>query len=360
MRRRWASASVAAGVLLAAVAASSAEQPPTRFAFADPPATHPLVGKLFDGTHLIDASVGGGLGAPGTPTLNSTLGKAVACGTVTVLGEVHDNPIHHRWRAWLIEAARKGADRPADCNPRGIAAGGGAAVFEHIRADKQPALDSFAGDSANQGSRVTALLSLLGWDTSGWPEQALFVPLFAAVLDLGLPIYAGDPSREMIRAVAKNGLDALPQDERRRLALDGELPDGQMEALLEQLEESHCGLMPKTAFGNLALAQRYRDATLADATLRAAAAHGSAVLLTGNGHARTDRGAPWYLRQRAPDMRVVAVALLEVEDGKTDPMEYLPRDPAGRPAVDYVLFTTPTERPDPCEEMRKRFKPRQG
>ena len=358
----WIARAVAAACGLVATSVTILAAGAEPFVFADPPAAHPLVGKLYDGRHhLIDAATGGGPGSPDNPTLEGTLGRAVGCGTVAVLGEVHDNPIHHRWRAWLLGQWRGRADVPADCNPRGLAGGGGGAVLEHIRADKQEALSGFSIASDEPvASAVDRLLAALGWDSSGWPKQEAFKPLFAALLDARLPLYAGDPARQTIRAVSKEGLGVLGEEERRRLALDQDLAAGQMDALLEQLEDSHCGLMPKSAFGNLALAQRYRDATLADVTLRAVEAHGSAVLLTGNGHVRADRGAPWYLRQRAPDMPIVSLAIVEVEAGKTDPAQYVPRDPTGRAAVDYVLFTPAAERPDPCEEMRKRFKPRQG
>ena len=130
------------------------------------------------------------------------------------------------------------------------------------------------------------------------------------------------------------------------------------DALLTELEESHCGMMPKTAFGNMAFAQRYRDAHLADAVLKAAEKQGSAILLAGNGHVRTDRGVPAYLRQRAPDRKVVSVMLIEVEDGKTDPQAYVPRDPDGKPVADYIVLTPRQQRPDPCEAMRARMKSR--
>ena len=46
--------------------------------------------------------------------------------------------------------------------------------------------------------------------------------------------------------------------------------------------------------------------------------------------------------------------LAEVEDGRTEPLDYVPRDPDGRPAVDVVIFTPRAERSDPCEAMRRR------
>ena len=43
----------------------------------------------------------------------------------------------------------------------------------------------------------------------------------------------------------------------------------------------------------------------------------------------------------------------KVEEGKTDAGLYVPQDPDGAAATDYVLFTPRQERPDPCAKMRQ-------
>ncbi len=274
----------------------------------------------------------------------------IAAGGVLLAGEVHDNLQHHALRAALIEElhaseiGRQRSFRPA-------------LVFEHIRTDQQLALDQFADFNTNARHLGTAgdLFRFLDWERSGWPDQKLFEPLFSAAIQFKLPILPGDPPREKVRVVAKGGAEALTDDERQRLHLDQPLAPPLQDALLTELEASHCGLLPKTAFGNMAVAQRYRDAHLAEALTKAADAHGSAVLFAGNGHVRNDRGVPYYLKQMAPNRKVVTVMLLEVEDGTTDPEAYVPRDPEGKPAVDYIIFTPRIERKDPCADMRERF-----
>ena len=72
------------------------------------------------------------------------------------------------------------------------------------------------------------------------------------------------------------------------------------------------------------------------------------ALIAGNGHVRSDRGVPWHIRRRQPEARVTSVLLLEVEEGKTDPAAYVPRDPEGRPAADTIIFTPRAKRDDPC------------
>jgi uncharacterized iron-regulated protein len=131
------------------------------------------------------------------------------------------------------------------------------------------------------------------------------------------------------------------------------MPVSLRDALVAELEGSHCGVIPPSAFAAMSMAQRYIDAHMAGRTLEAASEHGGAFLLAGNGHARTDRGVRYFLKQRAPARAAISVMLLEVEDGKTDAAAYIPRDPYGNPAADYVLFTPRHNRADPCEKMRQ-------
>ena len=252
---------------------------------------------------------------------------------VVLLGEVHDNPLHHAARSKLLMGTH-------------------AIAFEQIRADQQPALDAFA--SLPPDTRTTSdLLRLLDWEKSPWSKTANYTPLFDAAVASKLAIFAADPPRDLIRTVAKAGPSALPQEKRTRLGLDTPLSDAQTAASLAEIEASHCGVIPKSAHPNMAFAQRYRDAHMAEVLLKATATNGSAILIAGNGHVRSDRGVPWYLRQRAPDKNVISVLFIEVEDGKNDPTSYVERDERGRPTADYIVFTPKASREkDPCDEMK--------
>ncbi|MEQ1697092.1 MAG: ChaN family lipoprotein [Hyphomicrobiaceae bacterium] len=248
---------------------------------------------------------------------------------------MHDNFLHHASRAKLL-------------------VGTSPIAFEQIRADQQPALDAFAALPVE--TRTTSdLTRLLNWDKTSWSKTSNYTPLFDSAVASKLPILAADPPRDLIRATAKTGPSALPAEERSRLGLDTPLSDAQNAASLAEIEASHCGAIPKSAHPNMAYAQRYRDAHMADTLIKAAATNGSAVLITGNGHVRSDRGVPWYLRQRAPDKKVISVLLIEVEDGKTDPSDYVERDESGKPTADYIVFTPRAPRDkDPCEELRSK------
>jgi uncharacterized iron-regulated protein len=264
---------------------------------------------------------------------------------IVLLGEVHDNAAHHRLRSWLIaEALRARPDRRP------------AVVFEQIRSDQRPALDQFKALDEQCCRLATAidLLRLLKWDTSGWPPAEAYRPLFDAVIAGRLPIYPGDAPRDLVRAMARGGAEALGPEERIKLRLDVPLPQPLAEALEAELADSHCGGLPAQAVAGMTLAQRFRDAHLADALIGAAARHGSAILIAGNGHARSDRGVPWYIRLRTPGTRVMSVLFLEVEKGKTDPLAYIPRDPDGQAAADTIIFTPRADRDDPCLRFQKK------
>lgn len=259
---------------------------------------------------------------------------ALRDGGVLVLGEIHDNPSHHALRAALIEALSGLQQRP------GI-------VFEQFRTNEQEKLSQAA-------SSIADLKRNVDWDRSGWSKYP-YDPLLESVLAAGLPRYAGDAPRDLIRRSAMEREAALPASETARLALATPLGARLDDASVGEIEASHCGLMPKSAFGGMAFAQRVRDATIADTAIEAAAKHGGAIVIAGNGHVRSDRGVPWYIRARKPSLKVVSVMLVEVEHGRTDPWAYAPRDPDGKPAADFIVFTPRIERPDPCDEMKKQF-----
>ncbi len=97
---------------------------------------------------------------------------------VAVLGEVHDNALHHRTQAAAVAALK-----PA------------ALVFEML--------------SPEQAAKVTpelradpvALGKALGWDAAGWPDFALYAPIFEAAP--AAKIYGAALPRDEVRRAMK-------------------------------------------------------------------------------------------------------------------------------------------------------------
>ena len=302
---------------------------------------HLLCGRIFQTTH--QAAGASASSCESWIALKAAATAALSAQGILILGETHDNATHHVLQHAALREFGRSAPRAA------------AVVFEQIRDDQQPGIEGFAAFTRNAARPATVadLRRFLDWDKSGWSKD-IYDPLFSAVITQKLSIYPGDVPRPAIMKVAQEGEGALPEQERRRLGLHVALGAKLDAASIEEIEKAHCGAISKAAFEGMAYAQRYRDAHLADAALRAAAANGGAIMIAGTGHARTDRGVPWYIRGRAPETKVVSVVFVEVEENQTDPEGYVPRDPDGKPAADYLVFTARAERGDPCEKMRRK------
>ncbi len=186
-----------------------------------------------------------------------------------LLGEFHDNPDHHRLQAWLV----------AQLKPSAV-------VLEMVETDQAAALASFQAitdwSPANLGKA-------LDWEARGWPPWSSYQPIAEAAQETGASFSPAMRRRDKARAVAKQGLAALDKTEAARLGLDKPLPFEFDETLQGEIAASHCGMLPETVLPAMAMAQRLRDATMAEALLTAAGRGGRAVLITGNGHARRER-----------------------------------------------------------------------
>lgn len=306
---------------------------------------HPLIGQVFKGEQIIPVASGACERSP-LQQLIVEAWETVREGGIVLLGEVHDNAEHHAVRGDILWPRLDRLVPTQGLRP--------AAVFEHIRTSQQAGLDAFYRNAARSRRpwRAPDLLRELDWKASGWPAAEMFYPLFNAALRAKQRIYPGNAIRERMRKLVR-GEDQPTDEEIPRLKLAQAMPQPLLDALTTELEGSHCGVVPGSALGSMGLAQRYTDAHLAEVLVNAAEKHKGAFLLAGNGHVRTDRAVPWYVRQLTPRRKVVAVMFLEVAEGKNDASAYFASGPDGTPAADYTVFTPRQERPDPCEKMRQ-------
>ncbi|BDG10698.1 ChaN family lipoprotein [Anaeromyxobacter paludicola] len=280
---------------------------------------HPLVGRIWDvkQARFVD---------------EAALEAAARGAGVLLLGETHDNPDHHLLQARLVRAAASGGRRPA-------------LAFEMLDRGVQPALDAAL---AKQPSDPQAVGDAVRWDKSGWPPFALYRPIFAAALDERLPILAANLARKEVQGVVMEGATALPLE--LRAAVEAPMAPEALREMREEMAESHCGKLPEELLEPMVVGQRARDAQLA-ATLAAAAGKGPVILIAGSGHARTDRGVPWYLPAAARE-KVLAVAMTEVTRDGCTPEAYAADYGARAVPFDYVVFTPGAERDDPCKGIR--------
>lgn len=269
--------------------------------------SHPLTGKAFSR-------------ADGTWLSSTRLYDAVAAADYLVLGETHDNRDHHRLQAELLAVF-------LDEHPKARVA------FEMLDESVAERVARRAYQTPEQFAQQVA------WDASGWPEFALYRPIFEVALAHGAVLVAAHPSAEHVRG----SMTPLPEPQRRELHLDVALPADQQQAQRDEIREAHCGHAHDAMITSMQRAQSYKDAFMARAVQPA-----PTVLIAGRGHARTDRGVPFYLHA-AGATKVVSVGFTDVDDARTKPSEY----EVG--AFDYVVFTPRVSDADACEEFRKQL-----
>lgn len=252
---------------------------------------------------------------------------------ILLLGETHDNPAHHALQQRLLAALAVETTRPA-------------LVMEQFDIEQQERLDAIMVSSAARDIKLAAYKALMkeGWEWQGYQ------PLLALAIDHGLPVLAANISRASLREVMRGGQDALGSGEAQRLGMASGWRSEQQAALARDMADSHCDALPPAAIDALTLAQRARDAVMADRLLSVRG--GKAVAILGRGHVRQDLAVPLYLKQRAPRTRVLAVGMVEA----TPPFqpEQVAFGPLGQ-RFDAVVFTGVVERDaDPCAAFQKK------
>jgi len=260
----------------------------------------------------------------GSMISEAALLERLAMADVVVIGEVHDNPAHHQFQARIV---------------RRLAPGGLAFEMFPETAEAKIAKHLAAGGAPG------AIGELIDWSSTGWPDFALYGPIFEAAP--GAVITGGRVAREALFRSATEGAVAANTHPAMTGVLTTPL-DADMQAAAEaEMVASHCGHLDAARAGGMVETQRLRDASFAAAVLRARTrGEWQVVLIAGSGHARTDRGVPAYLRAVAPELKIISIGQIERETLDAATVR-------GRP-FDFVRVTPPFDRPDPCANFKKR------
>ena len=179
-----------------------------------------------------------------------------------------------------------------------------------------------------------ALALAYAWAKSGWPDFAMYHPIFLAAP--GARIFGGDlPPGDARRAVS-DGAAAVFGPDAAAYGLADALPPAEQTAREAEQRSAHCDALPESLLPGMVGAQRLRDAALARAVVQALDATGGPVaVITGSGHARIDRGIPAVLARVAPGLRVLSIGQIEGAAGPDEPF-------------DLWIATDPAPRDDPC------------
>jgi uncharacterized iron-regulated protein len=247
-----------------------------------PLADHPLVDTIVrveDGARLA----------------RDELEAALAEARFVVLGEKHDNPRHHVIQAELVEHLGRDGDLEA-------------VAFEMLPRDKQLEVTAHV----QGGGGAAGLAEAVGWDGLGWGPWTWYGPIADAALRHDATLVAADLAREDARALYEHGFDALEPTFVARTGLDEPLDEAERAARVQDMIDAHCGHDMGAMADAMVKVQRARDAMLAD-RLATLADRGRGVLITGNGHAATDRGVPVVLARLEPEAPTISVGLQEVQ-----------------------------------------------
>lgn len=267
---------------------------------------HPLAGKAWDvreGRFVEPAAVW----------------TRAASARHVLVGEIHDNPEHHRLQRRALEALAPAGTR--------------AVAMEQFDTEHQPAMDA----AQAKGADAESLADAGRFDREGW-GWAFYRALVEFAVERRWPVLAANLSRKDLRGAASDAgrVAALPS------------PPGLVAALEKDMVDGHCGHRPDPkSMATMVNGQRLRDARMA-AVLEGAP--GPTVLIAGNGHVRRDRGVPLYLAKGD----ALVIGQVEVRPGETDPKAYLGGGFEGRPMYDVVLFSPRAEREDPCAAFLSR------
>jgi uncharacterized iron-regulated protein len=274
----------------------------------------PAALQLPDSTVVLDATTGAPIGT-------SELLRRIGAADIVLLGEIHDNAVHHEVRGALLTASA--ASHPA-------------VVFEQFARTSAPIPPPAAG------ADEAAWLDQYGFDRKNW-KWPLHAPVVHAAITSGRSLWGSGLSREALRSVVRQGTGAAPA-ELARLIEQVPLDSVATAGIDKELFEGHCGKLPENLVPGMRAAQEVRDASMTEALIQAGAS-GSAWLIAGDGHVRMDMGVPRILRKVAPLKKLLVIGF--VERG-TD--EAVPGKPAGE-KYQLLVVTPPATREDPCASL---------
>jgi uncharacterized iron-regulated protein len=230
-----------------------------------------------------------------------------------LVGEQHDNPDHHALQLWLLrELAAQRAQ--------------GSLLMEMLNPDQQARVDA-AQAATRAGQPPADAFKALAWQAN-W-DWSVYGALVTYALRQPYPLLAANLDRAQIMQIYKQ-----------RPLLTGQASTTQQvqATLLDDIRQSHCGLLPEAQMPAMLAVQQQRDRRMAE---RLMAAPTPALLLAGAFHVRKDLGVQLHLKDLSAGEGNAVLILAEA--GKTVTAE----------SADYVWYTAAQPEQDHCAQLRR-------
>lgn len=234
----------------------------------------------------------------------------LAAAPQVLVGEQHDNPDHHALQLWLLRAMTH--QRPQ-----------GSLLLEMLTSEQQARIDALEG----QEPLPAELPEVIAWQ-AGW-EWPMYGPIVEEALRQPYPLRAADLSPARMREIYRQAPPLIGQ---RSTA------PAVRAALLAQVRDSHCAMLPDSQLPAMLAVQQQRDRYMAEQVL---AAPQPSLLFAGSYHVRKDLGVPLHLADLGATGQTLVLMLAEVGE------EVTPQ------SADYVWYTTALPEQDYCAALRK-------
>lgn len=194
-------------------------------------------------------------------------GAGLQTAKVVLLGERHGQKKDHRAQIQIAERLEKAA-----------------LGFEQMDKSQTSLIGS---------SDLRELPRVLRWEERGWPPFKFYRPLFKLAKERDWKVFGLNADMESLE---KTGDEAFPM-----------LSSQSKKALVQEMMEVHPFEMSADDAHRLAKLQAGRDLHMARQILVEADHYPQIVGIMGCGHARNDRGVPFYLRQLSPNLEILSI-----------------------------------------------------
>jgi uncharacterized iron-regulated protein len=243
-------------------------------------------------------------GSPGYAFVDGRTGAALswedvkarlASHDVVAVGETHDDVDHHALQARVVDAMGEG--RPI------------AVALEMVPSHLQPHLDRYNAGEIDEDGMTAAV----DWATCWGYDFELYRPIFEAGHKHRARFVGVNAPRELVRDLAKKGVDGLDDGQRSQLPqLD--LGDSAHRAQIEEVFTHHHPPTSGGAFDRFYSAQVLWDESMADGAARALDSAEAVVVIAGNGHVAGYRGIPNRLLRRKPQAKLMTIVPVRIGD----------------------------------------------
>jgi uncharacterized iron-regulated protein len=238
---------------------------------------------------------------------------------VVYLGELHDNPQHHVIQTRILESLLAEGGRPA-------------IAFEMVPETRQAALEAAVRSDVD----AAEVDRQLAWTAQGWPDFAMYWPLFELARKNGLPVVATDLDPAVNRRISRDGLGAAGEDPAR---LRSAMPDdpARDQAIARRIRAAHCDQITESRALRMLESWYARNVVIARRVNEALSQSPQVVVIIGRGH-QSPGAVPEQLGALRPGTRQYIVALFEGQtDGPAEPMANVVWVTPGRPHADPCL-----------------------